>query len=208
MLKLNCLTGRWWPNPCWSCKEQSGRVGTDIGYEITESVQVARVTFSDSDSASVPKFLNPYPAQKFFWIWESDSFSNSANHQCNRNSAAFVLKQWHLKNLRGLLLLLKMKSDSRSGSAFQKTFHSGTGSGSDKMQNPSGVDHSTPDPWPRLVWRAFGQFRLLHLHIAAVDEIRCAACTNGYPDSRWRGISSGGWWVGSGAGVQPSKRGM
>jgi len=29
-------------------------------------------------------------------ICESDAGSNSSNNQCNRNSAMFVLKQWHL----------------------------------------------------------------------------------------------------------------
>jgi len=46
---------------------------------------VAGVTFSDSDSAFVPKFLNPGPA--ILQIWESDSCSDSG---CNR----FFTKFW------------------------------------------------------------------------------------------------------------------
>jgi len=40
---------------------------------------VAGVTFSDSNSAPVPKFLNPGPDQgpAIFLIWESDSCSDS-----------------------------------------------------------------------------------------------------------------------------------
>ena len=43
----------------------------------------------DSDSGSVPKFLNPGPA--IFQIWESDSCSNACSHRCDSNSTMFVL---------------------------------------------------------------------------------------------------------------------
>ena len=57
--------------------------------------EVAILTFSDSDSALVPKFLNPDPdlGSKFFQIWESDSCSNSDNYRNYRNSAMFLHKQ-------------------------------------------------------------------------------------------------------------------
>jgi len=47
--------------------------------------EVAGVTFSDSDSALVPKFLNPDPGPEIFQIWESDSCSDSGYHWSNRN---------------------------------------------------------------------------------------------------------------------------
>jgi len=51
---------------------------------------VAGVTFSDSDSAPVPKFLNPGPA--ILQIWESDSCSDSGyNNRSNRNLPCFYL---------------------------------------------------------------------------------------------------------------------
>jgi len=54
---------------------------------------VAGVTFSDSNPAPVPKFLNPVPA--IFQIWESDSCSDSDyNHRSNRNLPMFLLKKW------------------------------------------------------------------------------------------------------------------
>jgi len=43
------------------------------------------VTFSDSYSAPLSKFLNPDP--KIFQIWESKSSSISGNRRWNRNSA-------------------------------------------------------------------------------------------------------------------------
>jgi len=55
---------------------------------------VAGVTFSDSDSAPVSKFLNPGLA--IFQIWESDSCSDcGCNHRFNRNLPMFDLKNDH-----------------------------------------------------------------------------------------------------------------
>jgi len=55
---------------------------------------VGRVTFSDSDSAPVPKFLNPCPA--ILQISESDSFSDSGYNNCfNRNLRTFYLRNDH-----------------------------------------------------------------------------------------------------------------
>jgi len=52
-----------------------------VQYNVPE---VVGVTFSNSDSSPVPKFLNPGPA--ILQIWESDSCSDSGyNHQSNRN---------------------------------------------------------------------------------------------------------------------------
>jgi len=63
------------------------------------SAEVAGVTFSDSDSAPVPKFL------AILQIWESDSRSDyDCNQQSNRNSPMFLLKKWP----RRLLLLFKL----------------------------------------------------------------------------------------------------
>ena len=47
--------------------------------------EVAVVTFSDSDSASVEKFLNPGP--KNFQTFKSDSCSDTDCHRCNCSSA-------------------------------------------------------------------------------------------------------------------------
>jgi len=107
--------------------------------------EVAGVTFSDSDSAPVPKFLNPRPA--ILKVWESDSCSDSGyNHRANRNLSMLLPKKWPHR----LLLLPKWKSDS--GSAFLQIFDSGSGSGSErKTQNPAGVDSGNPDPVPPLM---------------------------------------------------------
>jgi len=69
------------------------------------TVEVTGVSFSDS--APVPKFLNPGPS--IFQIWESDSCSESGyNHQSNLNLPIFLLKKWQHR----LLLLPKLKNDS------------------------------------------------------------------------------------------------
>jgi len=105
---------------------------------------VAGVTFSDTDTAPVPKFLNqgPHPGPAIFQIWESDSSSDSGcNHQSNRNLPMFLLKKCQHR----LLLLPKFKSGS--GSGFSQIYDSGSGSGSErKTQNPAGVDSGTPVP--------------------------------------------------------------
>jgi len=100
--------------------------------------------FSDSDSASVPKFLNPDPGTEIFQIWESDSCSDSG-YTINPTEifACFLLKKWQCR----LLLLQKLKSDSGSGSGFSHIFDSGS---ERKTQNPARVDSGTPDPWPPL----------------------------------------------------------
>jgi len=55
---------------------------------------VAGVTFSNSDSAPVPKFLNPGPA--IIQIWESDSSSDSGcNHRSNRSLPIFCWRNDH-----------------------------------------------------------------------------------------------------------------
>jgi len=81
------------------------------------TAEVAGVSFSDSESAPVPKFWNPGqdPRPAIFQIWESDSCSDSGyNHQSNLNLPMFLLKEWPQR----LLLLLKMKSGS--GPVFPK----------------------------------------------------------------------------------------
>jgi len=58
--------------------------------------EVAEVTFSDSDSTLVPKFLNPGPdpGPAIFQISESDSCLDSGyNYQSNRNLPMFLLKK-------------------------------------------------------------------------------------------------------------------
>jgi len=104
-----------------------------------------RSRFSDSDSAPVPKFLNPGPA--ILKIWESDSCSDSGyNHRSNHNLPMFLPKKWPHRPL----LLPKWKIDS--GSVFLQIFDSGSGSGFErKTQNPAGVDSGDPDPVPPLM---------------------------------------------------------
>jgi len=59
------------------------------GYNRTRMTEMGEASFSDYDSASLPKFLKPHPGQKSFQIWESDSCLNSGNHRFNRNPAMF-----------------------------------------------------------------------------------------------------------------------
>jgi len=70
-------------------------VKTPAGRNIAagDEPELAGVTFSDS--APIPKILNPNPVldPKFFKILDSDSCSNSGNHGCNRNSSMFEHKQ-------------------------------------------------------------------------------------------------------------------
>jgi len=87
--------------------------------------EVAGVTFSDSDSAPIPKFLNPVPdpGPAILQIWESDSYSDSGyNHWSNRILHMFLLKKWPHR----LLLLLKWKSYFGSGFGFSQIFDSGS----------------------------------------------------------------------------------
>jgi len=59
----------------------------------TRLPEVAGVTFSDSESAPVPKFLNPDPGPAIFQIWQSDSCSDSGyNHRSNHNLPMFLLR--------------------------------------------------------------------------------------------------------------------
>ena len=134
------------------------RGNLDHGHHISFSSEVAGVTFSDSDSAPDPKFLNPDPGPAIFQIWESDSCSASGyNHRSNRKLPKFLLNKWPHR----LLLLPKGKSDSGSGSVFSQIFDSGSWS-EWKTQNPAGVDSGNPDPVPSLVLilycRPFCQF--------------------------------------------------
>jgi len=111
--------------------------------------EVAGVTFSDSDSTPVPKFLNPGPdpGPEIFLILESESCSESDyNHRSNRNLPRFLLKICPHR----LLLLPRLKSDSGPGPFFSKIFDSLSGS-ERKTQNPAGVDSGTPDPVPPLL---------------------------------------------------------
>jgi len=59
--------------------------------------QVASVTFSDSDFAPVPKFLNLCP--QIFQMWESDSCSDSTYHLSNRNFLWFNLRNDYVATL-------------------------------------------------------------------------------------------------------------
>ena len=60
---------------------------------INFAAEVAGVTFSDSDSAPVPKFLNPGPA--ILQMWESDSCSDSGyKHRSNRDLPMFLPKKY------------------------------------------------------------------------------------------------------------------
>jgi len=82
--------------------------------------ELAGVTFSDSESCS--KIIESVLDSNFFLIWDTDSCSASGNHRCNRNSATFVIKQWHLQKPHRLLPLPKIKSDPGSGSGFFTNF--------------------------------------------------------------------------------------
>ena len=68
------------------------------------------------------------------------------NFQSNLNFPMFLLKKWPHR----FLLLLKLKSDSGSGSVFSQIFDSGSGS-KWKTQNPAGGDAGYSDPAPPLV---------------------------------------------------------
>ena len=79
--------------------------------------EVSGMTFSDSDTALVPKFLNPDPGPVTLQIWESDSCSDSGcNYRSNRNLPMLLPEKWPHR----LLLLLKWKSDHGSGPVFHK----------------------------------------------------------------------------------------
>ena len=57
------------------------------------ATEVARVTFSDSDTAPVFKFWNPGPDPAIFLIWESDSCLDCGyNHQSNLNLPMFYIR--------------------------------------------------------------------------------------------------------------------
>jgi len=132
--------------------------------------EVAGVTFSDCDSAPVPKFLNPCPDPVIFQIWESDSCSDSGySHQSKRNSLVFLLKKWPHR----FLPLPKWKSDSGSGSGFSKIFDSGSGP-ERKTHNPSGVDSRTPQSVPPLVYQRWSDsgFLLSDLILFLKNDIR------------------------------------
>ena len=70
--------------------------------------EVVSVTFSNSDSALVTKFLNPGSA--IFLIWEFDSCWDSGySHRSNRNLPMLLLKKWPNR------LLLLLRSEIPSG---------------------------------------------------------------------------------------------
>jgi len=101
---------------------------------IISAAEVAGVTFSDSDSATVAKFLNPGPA--ILQIWESDScWDSGCNHPSNRNSHMILPKKWPHR----FLLLPKLKIDPGSRSCFSQILDCGSGS-ERKTQNLAGVD--------------------------------------------------------------------
>jgi len=105
---------------------------------------VAVVTFSDFDSAPVPKLLNldAGPSLQNFQIWESHSCSDSGFHRCNRNLAMLLLMVCCIWKT-GRFLLLKMKSDSGSRSSFSRIFDFGSGSERKKQD----LLEATPDLW-------------------------------------------------------------
>ena len=94
---------------------------------------MAGVTFSDSDSAPVPKFWNPDLGPKTFQIWESDFCSDSTCHRSNCNFR--------------LLFILQLSSIElkifRSGPDFSQIFDFGSVS-ERKTLNLAGVDSGTP----------------------------------------------------------------
>jgi len=103
--------------------------------------EVAGVTFSDSDAAPVPKYLNPVLGPACFQIWESESCSDSCcHHRSNRNSHMLLLIKWPHR----LLLPPKLKSGFGCGSVFSQIFHSGFGSGSERKDQSR---LRTPDRW-------------------------------------------------------------
>ena len=58
------------------------------------TIEVARVTFPDSDSAPVPKLLNSDPGPEIFQIWEYDSCSDSGYNWGNRKLPMVSLHKW------------------------------------------------------------------------------------------------------------------
>jgi len=99
--------------------------------------EVAGVTFSDSDSAPVPKFFNPGPA--ILQIWESNSCSDSGyNHPSNhylpittaQTPATAELEKWlriRVRFFTNFWLWVRTRSER-------------------KTQNAGGVDSGTPGP--------------------------------------------------------------
>jgi len=159
--------------------------------------KVAGVTFSDSDSAPVAKFLNPGPDPAILQIWESDSCSDSGyNHPSNRNLPMFLPKQWP----HGLLLLPKWKKWRQIRVRFSQIFDSGSGSGSEiKTQKPTAVDSSNPDPVPPLLESPGGKYAKLHTAAASNsrDPTSCSfyfclfathiyGCCSSRPPLSWR----------------------
>jgi len=90
-----------------------------------------------SDSAPVPKFLNPGPA--ILRTWESDYCSDSGyNNRSNGNLPRFLLR----KLPHRFLLLSKLKSDSGSGSGFFQVFDSGPGPKENRRINSKSILHT------------------------------------------------------------------
>jgi len=100
---------------------------------------VAGVTFSDSDSAPVSKFLNQGPA--IFQIWESDSCSDcGCNHRFNRNLPMFDLKNDHTHSC----YCRNWKVTPDPGPVFAKFLTTGPDPGPKEKRRI--LPESTPDP--------------------------------------------------------------
>ena len=104
-------------------------------------LEVAGVTFSDSDCAPVPKSLDPDPRSEIFQIWESGSCSESGYLRSNQNLPMCLLKEWP----RILLLLLKLKGDS--GPFFREILTQARDPALKENAEYSGI----PDPSPSLI---------------------------------------------------------
>ena len=157
--EVPCICTRWM-GECWV--EQISRP------------EVTGVTFSDSDSAHVPQFLNPDPIPAILQIWESGSCSDSGyNHRSNHNLPICLPEKW----LHRLPLLPKWKSDS--GSGFSQIFDSGF---ERKMQNPAGVDSGNLDPVPPLVQAPWlSVIEILWLYCDEAQQVGCLQRLEGCP---------------------------
>jgi len=62
----------------------------------SSSPEVARVTFSDSDSAPVPSFFNPDPVQKIFKFENLTPGQTLALPSMQPKISIFLLNKWHV----------------------------------------------------------------------------------------------------------------
>jgi len=112
--------------------------------DISFRTEVAGVTFSDSDSALVPKFFSFDPGPPIFQILESDSYSDfNYNHRSNRNLPMFLLKKWphrllHCRNWKVTPIRIRFFTNfwlrvrkKNAESCRSRLWHSGSGSTSD-----------------------------------------------------------------------------